>query len=450
MTQNFHTPLLSGEAANAAKINAPLGELDTALTTLEARVDVIEDAVLLNGAAVTLADGAASAGQKVVDVDDATIFVAGCGVEYQLAGGTLEYNTVGTVNSGTRITLASNIGAGGIPNDGVISVVPVGLYNLLGRNDAGLFVGGNTPSTDDAAVLIGRAASNPLATAGSHAVRDESTYSTAAEGGYASFDSIPIMGGVGAHNHLVSFQARPQFAGSNSLGACWGLTFQPDLSDGDTTYVLGMRVYDAVKGGDATIALQAALWVDELTAGTSNYVVYSNGSTPSYFGGKIQTGGDVQAAGVVSGSNLVTNGTSNTVKIGTGITAADVYVDTLIGHDAGHSLSDGVYNVMIGTKAGYSSTSGDYNVFVGNRAGYYETGDDKLFIDNRDRGSEAVGRTEALIYGVFAASSTNQELRFNAGKLGFFGQAPVAKPTGVAVSAAGIHAALVTLGLIAA
>lgn len=35
-------------------------------------------------------------------------------------------------------------------------------------------------------------------------------------------------------------------------------------------------------------------------------------------------------------------------------------------------------------------------------------------------------------------------------RLGFFGTTPVAKPTGVAVDAAGIHAALVTLGLIAA
>jgi hypothetical protein len=34
--------------------------------------------------------------------------------------------------------------------------------------------------------------------------------------------------------------------------------------------------------------------------------------------------------------------------------------------------------------------------------------------------------------------------------LGFYGTSPIAKPTGVAVSAAGIHAALVSLGLIAA
>lgn len=41
-------------------------------------------------------------------------------------------------------------------------------------------------------------------------------------------------------------------------------------------------------------------------------------------------------------------------------------------------------------------------------------------------------------------------IRFASGAHGFFGVSPVAKPTGVAVSAAGIHAALVTLGLIAA
>jgi hypothetical protein len=35
-------------------------------------------------------------------------------------------------------------------------------------------------------------------------------------------------------------------------------------------------------------------------------------------------------------------------------------------------------------------------------------------------------------------------------KLGFFGTTPIIRPTGVAVTAAGIHAALVSLGLITA
>ena len=44
------------------------------------------------------------------------------------------------------------------------------------------------------------------------------------------------------------------------------------------------------------------------------------------------------------------------------------------------------------------------------------------------------------------------DIRSQAGvvQLGFFGGTPVEKPTGVAVTAAGIHAALVSLNLIAA
>ena len=51
----------------------------------------------------------------------------------------------------------------------------------------------------------------------------------------------------------------------------------------------------------------------------------------------------------------------------------------------------------------------------------------------------------------FKAGNDGNAARFSfAGYCGFFGTVPQAKPTGVAVTAAGIHAALVTLGLIAA
>jgi len=49
-----------------------------------------------------------------------------------------------------------------------------------------------------------------------------------------------------------------------------------------------------------------------------------------------------------------------------------------------------------------------------------------------------------------AGSGTNMIEINRSGNMGFFAASPVAKPTGVAVSAAGIHAALVSLGLIAA
>jgi hypothetical protein len=58
---------------------------------------------------------------------------------------------------------------------------------------------------------------------------------------------------------------------------------------------------------------------------------------------------------------------------------------------------------------------------------------------------------------VSGASPGNDAFEVSSGKItlsgstiGFFGTVPAARPTGVAVSAAGIHAALVTLGLITA
>ncbi len=78
--------------------------------------------------------------------------------------------------------------------------------------------------------------------------------------------------------------------------------------------------------------------------------------------------------------------------------------------------------------------TGDFS-FFGNRADFRATGDDLTF--QSDTG-QIIFNTETLI-------STNPTAR-----VGFYGHATVAQQTGVAVTAAGIHAALVALGLITA
>lgn len=62
----------------------------------------------------------------------------------------------------------------------------------------------------------------------------------------------------------------------------------------------------------------------------------------------------------------------------------------------------------------------------------------------------ATGQTSAVFDVQTAAGATSLFKATGNNRLGFFNATPAAKPTGVAVSAAGIHAALVTLGLIAA
>lgn len=125
------------------------------------------------------------------------------------------------------------------------------------------------------------------------------------------------------------------------------------------------------------------------------------------------------------------------------------FYNVAVGYAALDKNTTHVSNVAVGAFAGYTGDTNG-NVFLGYRAGFYETVGNKLFIDNASRTDEADGRLKALIYGIFAATVAGQSLTFNAGNMGFFGTAAVAKPTGVAVDAAGIHAALVTLGLIAA
>ena len=83
------------------------------------------------------------------------------------------------------------------------------------------------------------------------------------------------------------------------------------------------------------------------------------------------------------------------------------------------ALGNGTYNVAIGQDSGHSNTAGSRNVFIGPESGYYETGSYKVMIDARDRGSEAGGRTGALLYGVVdpvyspATSNGNQNLTMN-------------------------------------
>lgn len=67
---------------------------------------------------------------------------------------------------------------------------------------------------------------------------------------------------------------------------------------------------------------------------------------------------------------------------------------------------------------------------------------------NRDGGTYQAVRVEGLSVSLKSGSTTLVSVDSNG--IGFYGTTPVAKPTGVAVTAAGIHAALVTLGLIAA
>jgi hypothetical protein len=125
--------------------------------------------------------------------------------------------------------------------------------------------------------------------------------------------------------------------------------------------------------------------------------------------------------------------------------------NTACGSSALYTNTTGSNNVAVGNQALYLASTVSGCVALGNWAGGRETASNKFFVDNQDRTSEALGRSMSLIYGVFDAAVANQELRFNAGKMGFFGHAAAAQPAKAShnnwAALSDVVAALVAIGI---
>ena len=111
-----------------------------------------------------------------------------------------------------------------------------------------------------------------------------------------------------------------------------------------------------------------------------------------------------------------------------GLSNTTGYNNVAIGEDSLFSNTTGNNNVAIGFEPLYRNTSGGFNVAVGpdallnnitgsgnialgNYAGFHSTTDsNSLYIDNQDRGDEATGKTNSLIYG---KNVVNKVLRNN-------------------------------------
>lgn len=111
-------------------------------------------------------------------------------------------------------------------------------------------------------------------------------------------------------------------------------------------------------------------------------------------------------------------GRFNTIVGGQAGLIATLFGDgnTIIGSSAfanqtGLGSSDN--NTIVGHKAGYDSVS-SASIFLGYEAGRYETGNNKLFIHNSlGVTTEALGRTQSLIYGVMTGVQQTQTLTIN-------------------------------------
>jgi len=131
-------------------------------------------------------------------------------------------------------------------------------------------------------------------------------------------------------------------------------------------------------------------------------------------------------------ASSLTSATRGNVAIGaSALGAADGGEhNVVLGHQSGLRITFTDFNVMLGSQTNMGVSTGDTgsnNIFIGRRAAYDETGSGKLFIDGYgDRGDEATGRAESIIYGVMSATVGDQELHLNAKLL--LSQIPTSDP----------------------
>jgi hypothetical protein len=165
------------------------------------------------------------------------------------------------------------------------------------------FLGNATPSSDDSALLIGRSLTGSYST-GAHALRDETAYAASGTGllAYASIDVIPAISGAAAYNHLRGFQARPQYAGSGSMGEISGIHIQAHSAAGSGTVALNHGVLIDDPTGTGTITNNYGIYIKPLTRGANNFSFYSQGACVFYNGGNGQFGGTLQIGGAFSGA----------------------------------------------------------------------------------------------------------------------------------------------------
>ena len=147
------------------------------------------------------------------------------------------------------------------------------------------------------------------------------------------------------------------------------------------------------------------------TYGTRNIFIgeYSGNLTTSGDGENVGLGKDTLRV-VTTGDNNMAIGAYALSNITTG------HSNTAIGRAAGRNLVTGYNNMLFGRNAGYTTTGGA-NIFIGYYAGYLHTGSNHIIFDSRERASEAVEKSNAIIWGLMAAAPADQQLQLNAAVL---------------------------------
>jgi len=119
--------------------------------------------------------------------------------------------------------------------------------------------------------------------------------------------------------------------------------------------------------------------------------------------------------GYNAGRNITTGYNNNAYGSNAGFNITTGTDNMCFGKNSLIQTTTGSFNTAIGTTAGNSNTTGSSNIFIGYQAGYRQTTTSNLLIfDNQVRANVTIESTNAILYGVMAATPASQTLRMNA------------------------------------
>jgi hypothetical protein len=175
---------------------------------------------------------------------------------------------------------------------------------------------------------------------------------------------------------------------------------------------LGVNAGASVTGGGSNTFIGNTAG-QNTTIGNQNTFIGNTAGSSNTTGGDSVAIGQSAGVGPTTGSGNVSMG-RNTLNNSTGGSAGNVAIGYYALYGNGVNNSVKTYNTALGYTAGYNIV-GTNNVFLGSYAGKYETGSNKIILDSLDRTTEALGRSNALIYGVTNSTASSQILALGGG-----------------------------------
>jgi len=195
-------------------------------------------------------------------------------------------------------------------------------------------VGGTGAEDDQGVRLSGTYSSNTA-----HPHRVETSHPLADTKAVAAYDAKLHVTGAGALDHIVGFQARPDYNGTGTLNAMYDLFVASQLTGSGTTAArFGLYVADASLTAGA-LTNNYGVYVATLAAGTNKYGVYVAGNQ-SYFGGNVGIGVvPTQALSVAGNINM----TTAAPRIYGNTTTACIELSNAVGTTIGNGASGQLY-----------------------------------------------------------------------------------------------------------